>query len=82
MWWWEQEGMDLDGMRTAAREADHMEGQQEKDRTDNEADYQLSGEDTEINITLGKEPNAPLAYDPGLEIHYPIMGNLGERGGQ
>ena len=26
MWWLEQEPLDLEGMRTAAREADHTEG--------------------------------------------------------
>ena len=27
MRWWEQEGLDLDGMRTADREAEQMEGE-------------------------------------------------------
>ena len=35
-----------------------------------------------VNITLGKEPNDPLAYDPGLELHHPIMSNIGEHEGQ
>ena len=26
MWWWEQEGLYLKGVRTAAQEADQMEG--------------------------------------------------------
>ena len=34
------------------------------------------------NVTLGTEPNDPLAYDPGLEIHHLIMSNLGGGGGQ
>ena len=34
------------------------------------------------NITLGMDPNAPLAYAPGLELHHPIMSNLGGHRGQ
>ena len=34
------------------------------------------------NIALGTEPNAPLAYDPGLEHHQPIMSTFGEPGGR
>ena len=34
MWWWEQEGMNLEGMQTAAQEADRMEGEEETDRTE------------------------------------------------
>ena len=33
------------------------------------------------NVTLGTEPNAPLAYATGLEPHHPIMSKLGEPGG-
>ena len=28
------------------------------------------------------EPNAPLAYAPGMELHLPIMSNLGKHGGR
>ena len=34
-----------------------------------------------VNITLGTEHNAPLAYDSALGIHYPIMIKLGEHRG-
>ena len=34
-------------------------------------------EDTTANVILGMEPNAPLAYAPGLEMHHPIMSILG-----
>ena len=28
---------------------------------------------TVSNLILGTKPNDPLAYDPGLELHHPIM---------
>ena len=34
MRWWEQEGMDLEGMRKAAQEADKMEGEEDTDGAD------------------------------------------------
>ena len=34
MRWWEQEGMDLEGMRTTASEADYMEGEEYTDGTE------------------------------------------------
>ena len=37
--------------------------------------------DNVANITLGTEPNATLAYAPGLEHHHPIVSTLGEPGG-
>ena len=76
MWWWEQEGLDLEGMRTAAREAE------ETDRTETATENYLSGKDNVVNITLGKEPNTPLDFALGLELHHPIMSKLGEHGGQ
>ena len=39
-------------------------------------------EDNTAHITLGTDPNAPLAYDSGLELHHPIMSTLGGNGGQ
>ena len=40
--------------------------------------YRLSWwEDNVENFNLGTEPNAPLAYAPGLELHYPIISTLG-----
>ena len=38
MWWWEQEGLDLEGMRMAAQEAEQMEGEEETDGTDTATD--------------------------------------------
>ena len=35
--WWEQEGLDLEGIRTAAREADQTEGAEERDTTETAA---------------------------------------------
>ena len=35
-----------------------------------------------VNITLGIEPNALLAYAQGLEINHQIMSKIGEHGGQ
>ena len=34
-------------------------------------------EDTVANVILGMEPNALLAYAPGLELHHLIMSMLG-----
>ena len=39
-------------------------------------------EDNEAKLTLGMDPNDPLAYAPGLEHHHPIMSMLGEPGGR
>ena len=33
-------------------------------------------------VTLRTEPNAPLAYAQGLELHHLIMSNIGETGDQ
>ena len=35
MRWWEQEGLDLEGMRTEAREKEQTEEEEETDRTEN-----------------------------------------------
>ena len=37
---------------------------------------------TVANITLGTDPNAPLAYDMGLELHHPILSTSGAHRGQ
>ena len=34
------------------------------------------------NLTLGMEPNDPLTYAPGLELHHPITSKLGNPGGR
>ena len=39
-------------------------------------------DDTVTNLILGTEPNYPLAYDPGLELHHPIMSMIGGHGGR
>ena len=36
--WWEQDGLDLEGMRTTAREAERTEGEEETDGTETETD--------------------------------------------
>ena len=38
-------------------------------------------EDNVAYVTLGTEPNSPLAYGPGLELHHPIICTLGEHRG-
>ena len=30
MWWWEQEGLEFEGMRMAAQEAEWMDGEEEE----------------------------------------------------
>ena len=65
-------------MRTSAREVEKMVGEEDMDETETTTENQLSGEDNVVNITLGTEPNAPLAYDMGLELHHLIMSKLGE----
>ena len=40
------------------------------------------GEDNVANITLGTEPNTPLAFALGLEYHHPIMSTLGDPRGR
>ena len=39
-------------------------------------------EDTVANVILRMEPNHPLAYTPGLELHHPIMSTLRDPGGR
>ena len=42
----------------------------------------IKWEDTVSKTTLGTAPNAPPAYDTGLELHHPIMSTLGMYGGE
>ena len=72
----------MEGLRTAAWEADQMEGAEEIYRKETATDDYFSGEDTLVTTTLGTEYNAPLAYAPGLELQHPIMSNIGEHGGE
>ena len=37
--WWDQEGLDLVGMQTAAREAEQTDGEEEMDRTGTETEH-------------------------------------------
>ena len=39
-------------------------------------------EDNVANLTLGTEPNAPLAYALVLEHHHPILSEIGDPGGR
>ena len=39
-------------------------------------------EDNVANLILGTEPNTSLVYDPGLELHHPIMSTLDGHGGR
>ena len=39
-------------------------------------------EDNLSNLILGTEPNTSLAYDPGLELHQPIMSTPDGHGGR
>ena len=82
MRWWEQEGMYLEEMRMAAQEAERREGGEELGGAETATDDWLSGEDTVVNINLGTDPNAPLAYAPVLELHHPIMSKFGGHRGQ
>ena len=82
MRWWEQEGLDLEGTRTVAHKAEQTESGEDTDGTDTATGNQLSEEDTVVNTNLGTKSNDPLAYDPVLEPHHPIMSKLGEHGDQ
>ena len=82
MRWWEQDVCDMEGMRTAAREAEQTEGSEERYWTENATDDQLSGGDTVVTITLGTDHNAPLVYAPELELQHPIISTIGAHGGQ
>ena len=33
-----------------------------------------------MNVIVGIEPNSPLTYDPGLELHHLIVSMLGVQG--
>ena len=38
MWWWEQDGLDMEGIRTTAREAEQTEGEEDTDEKETETD--------------------------------------------
>ena len=52
------------------------------DRQGGEGDRIIRWEDNIENLTLGKEPNSPLDYDPLLEHHHPIISTLGQLEGR
>ena len=75
-WWWEHDVLAMERMRTAAQEAEQGRGYGRGGDG-----YRLSRwEDNVANLTLGTEPNALLAYAPGLEHHHPIMSTIGNPG--
>ena len=39
-WWWEQEGLDLEGMQTADQEAEREEGEEEMERAETDTNDQ------------------------------------------
>ena len=79
--WWDQDGLDLEGMWAAAWEAEKTEGGEETDGTETETDL-ISGKDTVANVILGTEPNSSLASAPGLELHHLIINMVGGHRGQ
>ena len=73
--------MDVEGIRKADQEAERTEGGGGYGRG-GDRDRLSQWEDNVEKLTLGTEPNAPLAYDPGLEHHHLIMSTLGYPGGR
>ena len=71
--WW--------GCERRLRRRNIPRGGGERDRRDGDGRL-IKWDDTAENIILGTEPNAPLAYAPGLELHHPIMSTLGAHGVQ
>ena len=49
---------------------------------DRDRDVLRRWEDNLAHVTLGTEPNAPLAYAPVLENHHPVVIILGDPGGR
>ena len=52
------------------------------DGWDGDGDRIIWWEDNVAQVTLGTDPNDPLAYAPGLEHHHPIMSMIGDPGGK
>ena len=74
--WWEQDGLDLEGMQMAAWEAELTEGGV-VDVRDSDIGGINRWEDTVANVILGTDPNSPLATDAVLELHHTIMSMIG-----
>ena len=49
---------------------------------DGDGDRPSRWEDNVAHVTVGTEPNNPLAYAPGLQYHHPIRSSPGGPGGQ
>ena len=71
----------MEGMRTADQEVEWTEGGKGY-RQDGDKDGLSRWEDNLAHATLGMDPNDPLAYAPGLELHQPIMSTIGETRGR
>ena len=67
----------MEGMQTAAREAELTEGGV-GDIRDGDGEGLKWWEDNLANVTLGTYPNNPLTCATGLEHHHPIMSKLGD----
>ena len=82
--WWEQEGLYLERMRTVHSVlGDGMGRGGRGDRGGVDRDGRLIIVDHSVaNVILVTEPNDLLAYDPGLELHHPIMTTLGGNEGR
>ena len=72
----------MEGMQTAAQEAERTEGEEDMDGTETATGNLSIGEDNIAHLTLGTDTNAPLAYDLGLELHHLIISKLGDHRGQ
>ena len=59
-----------------------MDGGGGGDGRDGDEDGLSRWEDNVAHVTLGIDPNSPLAYALELELHHLIMSMLGEQGGQ
>ena len=81
MRWWEQDGLDFEGMHMTAWEEEQTEGAEKTDRKETVTYNQLIGEDTVVTITLGAEYNDPLSYAPRLEPDHATMSTLGDHRG-
>ena len=63
----------LGGRTDGGLGGDRMDG-------DGDVDGLNRSEDNVENVILGKEPNSPLDYAPGLELHHQIMSTFGWNG--
>ena len=80
--WWDQDRVDVEGMRTEDRKAVHTDGVGGYGRDGDRYGQLIRWDYTVANVILWTEPNYPFAYDLGLELHHPIMSMLGGHGGR